>query len=184
MPRRVVSKITSAGCELLEPATESQLASFEEMLRSRRPPSIAGTDSINFRGKYNGNPFGGIPIPMQQELAKQAAAMGISTSGMTYNPTLVRKGFSGRFDPEALVGSTGDVKRVLNSHPEWDAEGMVNQTGREPESLDIDESWGVDDGLVTEDVVADLQAQGLTEIGAKEFNDLKEKKHSQLKGDM
>ena len=131
-----------------------------------------------------GIPQGGVPIGMQNELARQAKELGIPTSGMTYNPSLVRREYAGRFDPEALVGSTGDVKRVLDSHPEWDCEGMVNQTGREPENDIDDEPWGVDERLVEEEVVTDLQKAGLTEIGQKEFADLKDKKHSQLKGDM
>lgn len=150
----------------------------------KRGAGLSGTDSINFHGKHNGNPFAGAPLGVQKVLAAQAKAMGIPTAGMVYNPSLVRREYAGRFDPEALVGSTGDVKRVLDSHPEWDAEGMVNQTGREPENDIADEPWGVDDRLVEEEVVSDLQSQGLTEIGQKEFADLKEKKHTQLKGDM
>lgn len=185
MPRRVIARIRNDHrFESLEETTTAQKESFAEALRTRRPPAIAGTDSINFRGKYNADPFKDCVGPIKDLYRQQAAAMGISLSGKVYNPLLVRPEYQGRFDPEALIGSTGDVRHVLDKHPEWDAEGMVNQTGREPENPPNEEPWGVDDRLVEEEVVEELQAQGVGEVGVKEFAELKEKKHSQLKGDM
>lgn len=183
MSRRVVAKITRSGLEVIEQSTNVQKESFDEALRTRTPPAISGTDSMNFRGKYNTDPFPDSVGPIKQEYMKQAKAMGVSLSGKVYNPLLVRPEYKGRFDPDALVGSTNDVKHVLAKHPEWDAEGMVNQKGREPERVD-EQPWGVDDKLVTEEVVDELQSHGVDKIGVKEFNDLKEKKHNQLKGDM
>ncbi len=183
--RRVIGRTGPNGYQELEPTTPAQQASFAEALATRSPPAISGTDSINFKGRYNGDPFPDCVGPMKEIMQAQADALGISTSGKVYNPGLVRPEYKGRFDPEALVGSTSDVKATLNRHPEWSSEGMVSQTGREPENdPDDGKPYSVAPELVREEVVHELQAAGVEAMPIREFNDIVEKKANQLKGDL
>jgi hypothetical protein len=174
--------MTRRKIEPNEPATEAQKASFEAMLRERRPPSVHGTDSHTFRGKLN-DPFPGMIGPMRQVYLNEAKRLGVSLAGKVYNHSLVRSEYQGRFDPQALIGSVSDAKAVIASHPEWSADGMVRQKGREPEVLD-DQPYRVAEHLVEEDVIDDLETAGVDRIGVREFNDLKEAKRRQLEGAM
>jgi hypothetical protein len=184
MARRVVSKITADGrFENIEESTDAQREAFNAMLASGEPPAVHGTDSHIFRGKYNGNPFPGMIGPMQKEYMQQAAAAGVSLSGKVYNTSLVRPEFQGRFDPQALVGSVSDIKAVARMHPEWDVEGVVNQSGRQPDVLD-DSPYRVSDQGVEDEVIDELIDSNVDAIGVKEFNDLKDKKRRQLEGAM
>lgn len=184
MARRVLARVSAGGqLETFDQATEAEKASFAEALRTRTPPQISGTDSARFRGRYNGNPFRGMVPMMQQDFQRQADALGISTSGKFYNGALVRPEFQGRFDPQALVGSTSDAREVAESHPEWDVDGIVKQKGREQEVPD-DGPYRVREGLVEEAVVAELQANGVEQISVKEFDELKDKTRARFEGSM
>jgi len=184
MPRRIVSKITADGrFQDLEPATDSERKSFSAMLAKRSPPSVHGTDSHVFRGRFNGDPFPGMIGPMKQEYIQQAKDLGISLSGKVYNTSLVRSEYQGRLDPQALVGSVSDIKTILKANPEWTAEGVVNQNGREPEVLD-DQPYRVSPQAVEDEVIDELLDADVDAISVKEFNDLKDKKRRQLEGAM
>lgn len=184
MARRIVARTKpGGGVEVLEQATDAQKASFSEALATRSPPLIGGTDSLWFRGRFNGDPFGDAPRYVKDNLHKQARELGISLTGKEYNLALVRPEYRGKLDPEALVGtSASDVRRVVESHPEWDSEGMVDQVGREPEA-EPDFTYHVRDDLVEEAVVEDMQSAGVERLNAQQWNDLKEAKRTQFEGD-
>lgn len=178
--RRIVGRAGN-GKYQGEASTAAQQASFAETLRLRRPPAISGTDSINFAGQANGDPFPMLVGPLKEDYLRQARAMGIEPNGKTYKLGLVRPEYQGRLDPEALVDSTADVKRVIVQRG-WEAEGMVNVKGEEVEQMDLDKPIPVADDLVTEHLHNELEAEGIDRIKIKDYQDRKEKKAAQLQG--
>lgn len=166
----------------IPPATAAQKESFAAMLRERRPPAISGTDAINFSGVANCDPFPNVPNVYKKHYYAAAKRAGVSLSGKVYKSGLVRPGYSGRFDPEALVDSTGDVKRVVEKNG-WESHGLVESAGIENQTESpLDRPYRVADDLVAERVDADLEAAGVDRIGKKEYLDLSEKTRSLMEG--
>lgn len=178
--RRVIGRIEN-GKYAGESATAAQRESFQQALAQRRPPALHGTDAINFRGQASGDPFPGLIGPLKEQYLREARAMGIEPNGKVYKHSLVRTEYAGRFDPEALVDSTGDIKRTVESRG-WGAEGMVNVEAPEVEQVDFDKPVPVADDLVEEHLVNELESQNVGTITKKEFLSLKEKKRAQLQG--
>jgi hypothetical protein len=158
------------------PATPAQKASFQEMLRSQKPPIIKGTDSKNFQGL---NPFPNMPEFMRQHYLKEARKAGVEPNGKIYKMGLVRPEYAGKFDPEALVDSTSQVKGTLERRG-WGCEGMVEVA---PTPLDTPpEQVDVADDLVEEHTLNDIAAEGIEKMKVSEFKDRKAKKKQQLRG--
>lgn len=160
-----------------EPSTPAQKAAFEEMLRLQSPPMIKGTDSKNFAGGMN--PFPNMPEFMRQHYLKQARAMGIEPNGKIYKMGLVREGYQGRFDPEALVDSTHQITKTLEQRG-WGCEGMVEVKAR-----GIDEppkEVGVADDLVEEHTLNEIAAEGIEQMKVSEFKERKSAMREKLRG--
>lgn len=153
-----------------------------EMFARKRAGGIAGTDSQNFAGTHN-NPFPNMPEKLRQHYIKQCKEQGISFAGKVYKAGLVRKGYGGaRLDPEALVDSTGDVKRLLQQRG-WGAEGMVNIEAADVD-VDMDREYRVSDKLVDEVAADEVIENHGGRIKKKEYADLREKVKARLKGEM
>ena len=166
----------------IPPATAAQRESFAAMLRERRPPGIAGTDAINFAGIANCDPFPNVPNVYKDRYYAAAKAAGVSLSGKVYKSSLVRPEFAGRFDPEALVDSTGDVKRVVEKNG-WESHGIVESDGIENQAESpLDKPYRVADDLVAERVESDLVAAGVDRISKREYLDISEKTRSLMEG--
>lgn len=191
MPRRKLAAITAGGRyeDYSTPIDrEGADARIADMCRARRAPGLKGTDAINFAGVANSDPFPHLHSSLKAEFAAEAKRQGVSLSGKRYMTSLVRPEFAGRFDPQALVDSTGDVKRTLESRG-WgtveDSESMVNVKPREiEEDHPLDQPYSVDPKLVEERLNMELEAEGVERIGKREYTDLLEKKQSELTGDM
>jgi len=186
MPRRMISRISAQGhYENVEPTTDAERASLAVMLRDQSPPQIGGTDSLWFRGQGVKDPFGALPKFVREEFHRRAKAQGLDLAGKEYNPSLVRKEFAerGELDPEAIVGSVSDVRRVLETRPHATSDGMVDQVGRELEDTP-DFTYRVRDDIVEDAVIDDYLDQGVTEVPVREFVDKKETLRESLNGAM
>lgn len=178
MARKVVSKIENGRTVTLEPSTPAQKAAFKDMLESRRPPSLHNDDTRLFHNQLN--PFPNMPESLRQHYLKQARAMGIEPNGKVYKGGLVREEYKGRFDPEALVDSTHDVKKIIEQRG-WSCEGMVNVSGPD---VDVPEELPtyIADDLVEEHAASEAVAMGAETMSVKEFKSLKEKTRARLEG--
>ena len=99
-----------------------------EMLASRSAPGLI-TDTICFSGVGSANPYGTIPPDQQQAYYKKAIAAGVNPKGKKYLASLAA--YPG--DPEALVDSRGDAKRLLEKRG-WGSDGMVKTEARQATS--------------------------------------------------
>jgi hypothetical protein len=151
------------------------------MFARQRAHGLKGTDSQNFRGVYAGNPFPNMPESLRQHYIKQCKAQGISFSGKVYKSGLVRKGYGGlRMDPEALVDSTYDVKKLVESRG-WSCQGMVNVAG--PSFDDYEEKpYSVADDIVDEHVANEVIENHGGRIKKKDYQDLRQKVKTRLEG--
>lgn len=177
MARKVVGKITGGSYKAVEESSQSQKAGFSVMLASQTPPSLHNDDTRLFHNKLN--PFPNMPESLRQHYMKQARKMGVEPNGKVYIGGLVRPEFKGRFDPQALVDSTHDVKKLVESRG-WSCEGMTKVEG--PEVVPDECKPHVADDLVHEHAVADAVAGGATEMKVSEFKKLKEKTRARLEG--
>lgn len=191
MARRVVSRVTAAGrFEQHEPTTAAESDRLAEMLRDRAPPQISGTDSLRFGSsvrrnkRFDNHPFRSMPGLARDEYLRQSREMGISVDGKYYNPSLVRPEYQGRFDPEALVGSSHETQAVLARHPEWSAQGLYEQVGREQEVPDDDGVYHVAERIVEEEAINALHAQDVETVSVKDFERLKDTTRRRLEGAM
>jgi hypothetical protein len=155
---------------------------FAEMVALRCPPGLKGTDSQNFHGTAN-DPFPNMPTSLKKYYADYFRKQGVDFNGKVYKMGLVRKGFGGlKPDPQALVGSTSDVRDVLRRN-NWAADGMVKE-----QSVEIDAPTFLDgDYRAADDLVHEHAAREVIEdhggrIKKKAFADLKEKVRAKLEG--
>jgi hypothetical protein len=187
MPRRKIGAIENGKYVSYDESTSNGDAVFVEMARERRAPGLKGTDTQNFRGIANADPFINTRGNDSKKLWAQAKAMGINPEGKRYMAGLVRDEYRGRFDPEALVDSVHDVKRILETRG-WgtheDSDSMVKVKAREVEADDpLDQKYTPDTNLVHEHVQRDLEHAGVDRIGKKEYATLVENKTTQLAGE-
>lgn len=185
MARRKVGAIENGKYVSYE---QSDSDNFADIVKYRRPPGLRGTDAINFKGVANGNPFPNTREDDAKKLMAQAKALGISVDGKRYMASLVRPEYRGRFDPEALVDSTNDVRIRLESRG-WgtsdEHDCMVKVKAREYEGPDpLDQPYAPDDTLVHSHVQNELETAGVEKISKKEYRKIFEKKKTQLTGDV
>lgn len=157
---------------------------FAEMCALRSPPGLRGTDAINFRGTQAGNPFPDMPESLRQDYIRQCREQGISFQGKVYKTGLVRPGYGGRrMDPEALVDSTGDIKRIIERRG-WGCEGMVNVEAVEKDAPSevLNDEYHVADDLVDERVSEEVVENHGGRIKKKHLAELREKVKQKLKG--
>jgi hypothetical protein len=169
---------------LIKPGYESTAedkARLRDMLVSRQAPGLSGTDTQNFRGVAAGNPFPNMPESLRQSYIKQAKAAGVDINGKVYKSGLVRKGFGGlKFDPQALVDSTHDVKKIVEQRG-WSCEGMVNVKG--PSFDDYEEKpYSVADSIVDEHTANEVIEKHGGRIKKKAYKDLRHKIKNKLEG--
>jgi hypothetical protein len=164
------------------PPTTAFEADLAVMFARRRGGGLLGTDTQNFRGVAAGNPFPNMPESLRQHYIKQAKAAGVDINGKVYKSGLVRKGYGGlRFDPQALVDSTHDVKKLVTERG-WSCQGMVNHEA----SLDGPEfgelPYRVADGIVDEHAANEVIEKHGGRIKKKDYADLREKVRNKLQG--
>lgn len=181
MSRTLIGRITDKGYESLVKESDDPDAPFRDMAKSRRAPGLRGTDTQNFRGVAAGNPFPNMPESLRQSYIKQAKAAGVDINGKVYKSGLVRKGYGGRrFDPQALVDSTHDVKKIVESRG-WSCEGMVNVKG--PSFDDYEEKpYAVADSIVDEHAANEVVEKHGGRIKKKDYADLRQKIKNKLEG--
>ena len=166
---------------------ESNESNIAEICKHRSPPGLKGTDGQNFKGIGTSDPFARTRPNDAVRLRAEAKRLGISLEGKKYMASLVRPEYRGRLDPEALVDSVGDVKRVLERRG-WgtddDCDSMVKVKAREVEADDpLTEKYAPDPKLVHEHVQNDLMREGVDRIDKKEYASLVEKKTEILSGE-
>ena len=98
------------------------------MLACQTPPG-AVTDTLAFAGVASGDPYSNVPAAVRDKYSRTAEAAGVSPKGKQYMSSLAA--FPG--DPEALVDSRGDARRLLEKRG-WGATGMVNVKAQESNS--------------------------------------------------
>jgi hypothetical protein len=167
-----------AVCRLLQLEYQDSLArglspKLAEMLVLQQAPSLQ-TDTRWLSGEVSGGQFASNAKigNTYMHVARQA---GVITSGKVYKHQLAR--FPG--DPEAWVGSRGDVKRLCERRG-WYCEGSVNHKPVDVEFEDpFDKPYRVADDIV-DDAVADIVSR---EPEAKEeIESLREKVAERLSG--
>jgi len=179
--RTLIGRTTGKGYESLVIQSSDPDAPFRDMVRSRQAPGIQGTDTQNFRGVAAGNPFPNMPESLRQNYIKQAKAAGVDINGKVYKSGLVRKGYGGlKFDPQALVDSTHDVKKIVEQRG-WSCEGMVNVKG--PSFDDYEEKpYEVADSIVNDHVANEVIEKHGGRIKKKAYKDLRQKIKNKLEG--
>jgi hypothetical protein len=166
-----------------EPVGEFQ-KDLAVMFARQRAHGLKGTDTQNFRGVASGNPFPNMPESLRQHYIKQCKAQGISFSGKVYKSGLVRKGFGGlRMDPEALVDSTADVRKLVESRG-WTCEGMVNVKGPSFDDYDDSKPYSVAENILDEHVADEVIEKHGGRIKKKDYADLRLKIKRKLEGGM
>lgn len=158
---------------------------LQEIIDTRQPCQIAGTDAIAFAGIANCDPFPNMIGPQKEFMIRRCRELGIDISGKVYKTGLVRDGYQGDVDPEAFTDSIGDVQHKLEARG-WgtndDAESLVNVQARQlDDDNPLDHAYAVDEGIVerrVEEMVSDSDQE--VTISAREFNDLKDKVRSEL----
>lgn len=184
IPDEVIERGPEAAAIYLTSIGQGESASWALMCALRSPPGLRGTDSINFAGTKAGNPFPDMPESLRQNYIKQCRKQGISFEGKVYKTGLVRQGYGGlRMDPEALVDSTSDVKRLVESRG-WGCEGMVNVDAveRDEQSAALRDDYAVADDLVSERVEREVVENHGGRIKKKHFAELRAKVKESLKG--
>lgn len=154
------------------------------MFARKRSAGVGGTDSVNMRNAYSGNPFPEMPEKLRQHYIKQCREQGISFEGKVYMAGLVRPGYGGmKMDPQALVDSTGDVKRIIESRG-WGCEGMVNVDAveKDEQSAVLNDDYRVADDLIDEHVEREVVENHGGRIKKKHLADVREKVKEKLKG--
>ena len=151
------------------------------MSRLHQAPGIQGTDTQNFRGVAAGNPFPNMPESLRQDYIRQAKAAGVDINGKVYKSGLVRKGYGGlKFDPQALVDSTHDVKKIIEQRG-WSCEGMVNVKG--PSFDDHEEKpYEVAESILSDHVAEEVISNHGGRIKKKAYKDLRQKIKNKLEG--
>jgi len=143
------------------------------MLASRCPPG-AVTDTLTFAGVGNEDPFANIPQQLKPKYKRMAKAAGVSPAGKRYMSSLAA--FPG--DPEALIDSRGDAKRVLEKRG-WGAEGMVKTKARESNSPEP--AYKPADDIVEDRAMKMLATDGCDgTCTVREWSDAKEKATTSL----
>lgn len=110
---------------------------FAEMCALQQPPGTRGTDRAFMQGRYNGQFFDSMPIPLARRLIREARRAGINVEGKFYMGGLADK--RGHRDPAAWIDSVADIKRVAQER-DLHVTGIVEHTPPEkppPKSVDI-----------------------------------------------
>ena len=184
IPDEVLAHGESAVSIYLTSIGQGESAGWALMCALRSPPGLRGTDSINFAGTKSGNPFPNMPESLRQHYIKQCRKHGVSFEGKVYKTGLVRPGYGGlRMDPEALVDSTADVKKLIASRG-WGCEGMVNVDAVEKDapSAVLSDNYEVADDIVNERVEREVVENHGGRIKKKHLADLRAKVKEKLKG--
>jgi hypothetical protein len=92
--------------------------------------------------------------------------------------SLVREGYSTKFDPQALVDNYADAKNVCAKHG-WKVEGKVNYTP--PVVLVEEKPYEIAPDILAREVNA---VEGFKELKPKEKADVVEKTRERLNGAM
>jgi hypothetical protein len=165
MDKNLYKKALDNGCS---PA-------LAEMLACRQAP---GSKTESMTGVASGNPFPDMPESLRQKYIREARAMGIEPNGKRYMASLVREGYSTKFDPQALVDNYADAKNVCAKHG-WKVEGKVNYT---PPVVSVEEKpYEIAPDILAREVNA---VEGFKELKPKEKADVVEKTRERLNGAM
>lgn len=182
IPDEVILRGESAANLYCDSIISGESPRFAEMCALRSPPGLKGTDSQNFAG-VSSDPFPNMPVQLKNYYAKYFKDRGVDINGKVYKGGLVRKGFGGiRPDPEAMVGSTSDVRDVIRRN-NWSSDGMVKE-----QSIEIDAPSFLDsDYKVSDDILNERTAQEVIDnhggrIKKKDYTDLREKVRTKLQG--
>ncbi len=99
---------------------------WAEMVALQIPPGTRGTDRAFNEGRLNQQQFDDMPKKMAQRILREAAAVGINTTGKQYCAGLADK--RAYCDPEAWIDSTADIVRIARKR-NLSVEGVVNHKG-------------------------------------------------------
>ena len=199
IPDEVCDCGTAAVEIFLTSIAQGNTEQFAVMCATRKAPGLKGTDSQNFasnqrvkvrdrdggsRYEWTGsnNPFPNMPEQLRQHYIKQCKKQGISFEGKVYKTSLVRQGYGGlKLDPEALVDSTQDVRRLLKQRG-WSCQhGMVKVDA--PELIDTsDGEYHVSEKLLDEHVANEAIMNHGGRIKKKDYADIRAKVKAKLEG--
>jgi hypothetical protein len=109
---------------------------FAEMCALQMAPGTRGTDRAFMQGRYNGQFFDTMPVPLARRMIREAKAAGINVAGKFYMGGLADK--RGHRDPDAWIDSVADIKRVAQKR-DLHVTGIVEHTPPEkPPTKSVD----------------------------------------------
>lgn len=114
---------------------DGQSERFAVMCALQTPPGTKGSDRAFMEGRNNNEWMKRLPPRQAARMVREAAAVGINTSGKYYMGGIADK--RGHMDPEAWVGSIDDVKRVARKR-DLEVHGAVEYTPPQKKRKKVD----------------------------------------------